>query len=103
MGQVVWKSLKAREVTMYDLYIPLVKNPDPAAVIRAEQITGPILLLSSKMGLKDLRQRSAPFKPPIAAAEADQRLAWVAVLLRAEQLSVEAVCFETIDFIFCLF
>ena len=23
MGQVVWKSLKAREVTMYDLYIPL--------------------------------------------------------------------------------
>ena len=40
MGQVVWKSLKAREVTMYDLYIPLVKNPDPAAVIRAEQIMG---------------------------------------------------------------
>ncbi len=48
-GQVVWKSLKAREVTMYDLYIPLVKNPDPAAIIRAEDITGPILLISSKM------------------------------------------------------
>lgn len=48
-AQVVWKSLKAREVTMYDLYIPLVKNPNPAAVIRAEDITGPILLLSSKM------------------------------------------------------
>lgn len=48
-GQVVWKSLKAREVTMYDLYIPLVKSPNPTAIIRAEQITGPILLISSKM------------------------------------------------------
>ena len=48
-GQVVWKSLKAREVTMYDLYIPLVQNPNPAAVIQAESITGPILLISSKM------------------------------------------------------
>lgn len=49
LGQVLRKSLKAREVTMFDLYIPLVKNPDPAAVIRAEEITGPILLISSKM------------------------------------------------------
>lgn len=49
LGQVVRKSLKAREVTMFDLYIPLVKNPDSAAVIQAEKITGPILLISSKM------------------------------------------------------
>ena len=48
-GQVLRKSLKAREVTMFDLYIPLVKNPNPAAVIRVEEITGPILLISSKM------------------------------------------------------
>ena len=34
---------------MYDLYIPLVKNPDPDAVIRVEKITGPVLLISSKM------------------------------------------------------
>ena len=34
---------------MYDLYIPLVKSPNPTAIIRAEQITGPILLISSKM------------------------------------------------------
>lgn len=49
LGQVLRKSLKAREVTMFDLYIPLVKNPNPAAVIQAEKITGPILLISSKM------------------------------------------------------
>lgn len=49
LGHVVWKSLKAREVTMFDLYIPLVKNPEPTAVIRVEEITGPILLISSKM------------------------------------------------------
>ena len=49
LGQVLRKSLRAREVTMFDLYIPLVENPAPAAVIRAEKITGPILLISSKM------------------------------------------------------
>lgn len=49
LGQVLRKSLIARELTMYDLYIPLVEHPDPAAVIRAENITGPILLISSKM------------------------------------------------------
>ena len=49
LGQVLRKSLKAREVTMFDLYIPLVKNPSPAAVIQAEKITGPILLISSRM------------------------------------------------------
>lgn len=48
-GQVLRKSLKVREVTMYDLYIPLVEHPDPAAVIQVENITGPILLISSKM------------------------------------------------------
>ena len=49
LGQMLRKSLKAREVTMFDLYIPLVKNPNPAAVIQAEKITGPILLISSRM------------------------------------------------------
>ena len=34
---------------MYDLYLPLVEQPEPAAVIRVEDITGPILLISSKM------------------------------------------------------
>ncbi len=48
-GQVLCRSLKAREVTMYDLYLPLVKRPTPSAVIRVENITGPILLISSKM------------------------------------------------------
>ena len=48
-GPILWKSLKAREVTMFDLYIPLVKNPTPAAVIQVEKITSPILLISSKM------------------------------------------------------
>lgn len=48
-SRVLRKSLAAREVTMYDLYIPLVMNPAPDAVIRAEKITGPILLISSKM------------------------------------------------------
>ena len=49
LAQVLSKSLKARELTMDDLYIPLVKNPAPAAIIRAERITGPILLISLKM------------------------------------------------------
>ncbi|MDO5538648.1 MAG: acyl-CoA thioester hydrolase/BAAT C-terminal domain-containing protein [Eubacteriales bacterium] len=49
LGQVLRKSFKARELTMYDLYIPLVRTPDPAAVIQVEKITGPILLISSKM------------------------------------------------------
>ena len=34
---------------MYDLYIRMVENPDPAGIIRVEQITGPILLIASKM------------------------------------------------------
>lgn len=34
---------------MYDLYLPLVQHPNPAAVIQAEKITGSVLLISSKM------------------------------------------------------
>lgn len=34
---------------MYDLYIPLVRNPNPNAVTQVEKITGPILLISSQM------------------------------------------------------
>lgn len=49
LGQILWKSIKIKDVTMYDLYLPLVQNPNPDAVIKAENITGPILLISSKM------------------------------------------------------
>ena len=49
LGYILWKSIQIRDVTMYDLYLPLVQNPDPAAVIQVEKITGPILLISSKM------------------------------------------------------
>lgn len=48
-GAILWKSLKAREVTMFDLYLPMVRRPVPEAVIKVENITGPILLISSKM------------------------------------------------------
>lgn len=51
LGRVLWKSIRARELTMYDLYLPLVQNPNPDAVIRVEKITGPILLISSKMDI----------------------------------------------------
>lgn len=49
LGQVLRKNIRMRELTMYDLYLPLVQHPNPAAVIQAEKITGPILLISSKM------------------------------------------------------
>ena len=49
LGEVLRKSIRARELTMYDLYLPLVQHPEPAAVIKAEKITGPVLLISSKM------------------------------------------------------
>ena len=49
LGHVLWKSLLMRELTMYDLYLPVVQHPDPAAVIPVEKITGPILLISSKL------------------------------------------------------
>ncbi len=49
LGHVLWKSIQARELTMYDLYLPLVQNPNPSAIIQVEKITGPILLISSKM------------------------------------------------------
>jgi len=48
-GLIVRESLKARELTMFDLYLPMVESPKPEAVIKAENITGPILLISSKM------------------------------------------------------
>ena len=49
LGHILHKSIQIRDVTMYDLYLPLVQNPNPDAVIRVEKITGPILLISSKM------------------------------------------------------
>ncbi len=48
-GVILRKSLKAREITMFDLYLPMVRRPNPKAEIRVENITGPILLISSKM------------------------------------------------------
>lgn len=49
LGDILRKSIRIKDVTMYDLYLPLVQHPNPDAVIRAENITGPILLISSKM------------------------------------------------------
>ncbi len=45
MSQILKKSIKLRYVSMYDLYLTLVENPNPEAVIAAEKITGPILLI----------------------------------------------------------
>ena len=33
---------------MFDLYLPVVEHPAPEAAIKVENITGPILLISSK-------------------------------------------------------
>lgn len=49
LGQILRKSIKLRDVSMYDLYLPLVKNPNPDAVIQVQKTSGPILLISSKM------------------------------------------------------
>ena len=49
LGHILKKSIQIRDITMNDLYIPVVKNPNPDAVIQVEKITGPILLISSKM------------------------------------------------------
>ncbi len=49
MGHVLWESIKIKDITMTDLYLPIVQHPNPDAVIRVEKITGPILLISSKM------------------------------------------------------
>lgn len=49
LGEILRKSIKIKDVTMYDLYLPLVQNPNPDAVIQVEKITGPVLLISSKM------------------------------------------------------
>ena len=43
------ESVRAGEVSMYGLYLPLVEKPEPDAVIKVERISGPILLISSKM------------------------------------------------------
>ena len=48
-GEILWNSLKARDITMYGLYEPLAEHPNPEAVIKVENIRGPILLISSKM------------------------------------------------------
>lgn len=73
LGHVLRSSLRAREPTMYDLYLPMVQNPNPRAVIQAEKITGPILLISSKMDtmwpsepaaeqvMRRLRQQDFPY------------------------------------------
>ena len=49
LGHILRESIRIRDVTMYDLYLPLVEHPAPDAVIRVENITGPVLLISSKM------------------------------------------------------
>lgn len=73
LGQVLRKSLKAREITMFDLYIPLVKAPEPAAAIRVEEITGPILLISSKM---DTMWPSGPAAEQIVARLREKEFAY---------------------------
>ena len=49
LAHVLFQSLRLRELTMYDLYLPMVTHPAPDAVIPVEKIAGPILLISSKM------------------------------------------------------
>lgn len=49
LGRVLRESVRAGEVSMYGLYLPLVEKPEPDAVIKVERISGPILLISSKM------------------------------------------------------
>lgn len=49
MGHILRKSIQIKDITMVDLYLPMVQNPNPDAVIRVEDITGPVLLISSKM------------------------------------------------------
>ena len=49
MGHILWKSLQIKDIKMCDLYEPVIQHPNPDAVIQVEKITGPILLISSKM------------------------------------------------------
>ena len=49
LGHILKESIRIGDVTMCDLYKPLVQNPNPDAVIQAEKITGTVLLISSKM------------------------------------------------------
>ena len=48
-GEVLWKNLKAREVTVFGLYLSGVAHPAPEAEIKVGNTTGPVLLISSKM------------------------------------------------------
>ncbi len=52
------------------------------------------------MGLKDCRQHPGQLKPPIAAAEADQRFSRIYVLDRTKQLAMKTICFETVNLLF---
>lgn len=47
--RIIINSIKKRDLTLYDIYLPVVENPDENAVIKVEKINGPILLISSKM------------------------------------------------------
>lgn len=49
VGEIFRESLRSREINMTNLYLPLVETPVPDSVIPVEKITGPILLISSKM------------------------------------------------------
>lgn len=73
MREILRKSIRIGDVTMYDLYLPLVQHPNPDAVIPVEKITGPVLLISSKMDnmwpsepaaeriMKRLRENNFPY------------------------------------------
>ena len=73
LGRILRKSIRMRGMTMYDLYLPLVQHPNLDAVIQVEKITGPVLLISSKMDtmwpselaakqiIKRLREKDFPY------------------------------------------
>ena len=42
LGQILRQSIKLKDISMYDLYLPLVKNPNPDAVIQVEKTSGPM-------------------------------------------------------------
>ena len=49
MGHILWKSIQIQDITMCDLYEPMIQHPNSESVIQVEKITGPVLLISSKM------------------------------------------------------
>ena len=57
------------DVTMYDLYLPFVQHPDPAAVLRVEKITGPILLISSNRRTKIFKGDRGKTESPAGKTE----------------------------------